>query len=335
MTAQNLINLYTSTNWQAAPSRLPELEKAAREVVAGRSYTVTAVLLHAGNATRWQRSLSEHPDLARRDHVSPGDPRGLAQVANLLPGHPGPDRLPVLTYAYYGVHRMACNHITYHSDPADTERFMQAATYAGVTTWLHHVSAAERTKAAPGHAAVLCRILPDLADADIIVTQFGSDPVNPRTVELGALAMAALYLSGSNTGVILPTARHGAYPVSVDEAGLVRGLSHNKLTHLGDTDTTRHAGWSAGGSNVGLRMYSGDALRTILRRAAEHHRQTGSYTPEGGEFSLDHVDAQLAAAGRCRQLFIATDAEARPAKTIDQLPAFEAAQRDIFATIPL
>ena len=45
--------------------------------------------------------------------------------------------------------------------------------------------------------------------------------------------------------------------------------------------------------------------------------------PEGHEFALDNVDAELAAEGRARILAIARPEELTPAKSVDDVPAFE------------
>ena len=53
--------------------------------------------------------------------------------------------------------------------------------------------------------------------------------------------------------------------------------------------------------------------------------------PAGREFALDNVDTELAAAGRARILALARSDELTPAKSLDEVPAFEAAVERVVA----
>lgn len=349
----------TTTTWTEAPARQSALRQACLDYL---GYTdmaaflgdlqlpIAVVLIHGGNASRWQQSLAEHPELATRHHIVAGQPRGFALVDNVLPASQTagtPEQLPVISYAYYGVKPLmaatatsdtanaARRHFTYHRRPEDAAAFRAAAAAVGVTTSTRLPAAELAHLPAGGHAAELCNILDDLAGADLIVTQFGSDPVSPDTVALTALVLRALQRAGAPVDVLVPTAPGGAYPVAVDHHGLVRGSHHNKLGEVGQTEASAGPNHLVpGGSNVGIRVYDGAALRAILEPVRQFALANGRYTADGQEFSLDHVDAQLGAAGRCRQLYVATPAEARPAKDITRLAAFVDAERELVARRP-
>jgi hypothetical protein len=88
---------------------------------------------------------------------------------------------------------------------------------------------------------------------------------------------------------------------------------------------------------VGVRVYSARALLAKVESFRERFWIEGSgyaipgNDPEGHEFALDNVDAELAAEGRARILAIARPEELTPAKCVDDIPSFERAAQSVMA----
>jgi hypothetical protein len=186
-------------------------------------------------------------------------------------------------------------------------------------------------------------------DSDYVLVNFGGDANSPLTALASLAAMATLADTGEDVGLLLPVARikNPAYPVSVDGSGRPIGFGHNKLMGSveGSTrDDSAHNVPDVPGThkatgkdeqyaytNVGVRVYRASALAKAIADIREQYwDEANGYAipgndPEGHEFALDNVDALLAAQGQARILPIAEPEELCPAKSFDQIPAFEAA----------
>jgi hypothetical protein len=175
-----------------------------------------------------------------------------------------------------------------------------------------------------GDAAWQCRSL--WAGADYVVANFGGDASSRVTALSALLAMDAMVSSGLELDLLVPAARLDApaYPIALDGECLPRGFGHAKLRG-------RAAAPGPGYANVGLRLYRARALLEKVESMRSRCWVEGSgyaipgNDPEGREFALDNVDAELAAEGRARILAIAMPQELAPAKSLDDIPAFQAA----------
>ena len=88
---------------------------------------------------------------------------------------------------------------------------------------------------------------------------------------------------------------------------------------------------------MGVRVYSAGALLESVERFRRDHWVEGTgyaipgNDPAGHEFALDNVDARFSAEGRARILAIARPEELTPAKSLDEVPAFERAIESVVA----
>lgn len=195
-----------------------------------------------------------------------------------------------------------------------------------------------------GDAAWQCREL--WRGSDYVIANFGGDANSPLTVLAGLIALDALVESGEQVDFLMPVAlaESPPYPVRLDGRGLPYAFGHDKLGGAQASGPSgRDAGPASGESantglppgmaytNVGLRLYRAEALYEAaaeLREkfwTAESGYAIPGNDPEGREFALDNVDALLAERGRARILAIARPEELTPAKSWDDIPAFEKA----------
>jgi len=181
-----------------------------------------------------------------------------------------------------------------------------------------------------GDAAWQCRGL--FRAADYVIANFGGDANSRRTILSSLLALDALRASGEEVDLMMPAAPldSPAYPIGLDEEGLPRSFGHAKL--LGKAQAQ-----GPGFTNVGVRVYSAPALLEKLESFRSRFWVEGSgyaipgNDPEGREFALDNVDAEMASEGRARILAIARPEELTPAKSVDDIPAFERAVESVIA----
>jgi hypothetical protein len=304
--------------------------------------TVCLTLL-AGSGSRWIKSLAAAQSRDGQAGFDPAKPRGLYPVRNYLPGG---GRIPIAAYALAAVRGLGRHLIVVRGWEAEIDAEILA---------LLGISPGDRdffTQAAPfgkplghGDAAWQCREL--LRGADYVVANFGGDANSRRTILSSLLALDALRASGKDVDFLLPAAplESPAYPIGLDAEGLPRSFGHAKLQGRRDLAVDREpsvsrepaASRGPGYTNVGIRVYSAPALVERLERFRSDYWVEGSgyaipgNDPEGHEFALDNVDARLAAEGRARMLAIARPEELTPAKSVDDIPAFERAIESVVA----
>ena len=298
--------------------------------LAGRAVCLT---LLAGSGSRWVKSLAAAESRGEGRGFDPAKPRGLYPVRDFLAGAKRPDRrIPVAAYALAAVRGLGRHLVVVRGweaeiddeilgplgiGPGDRDFFTQAAPFGKP---LGH-----------GDAAWQCREL--LEGADYAVTNFGGDANSRRTILSSLLALDALRASGKAVDLIIPAAPidFPAYPIGLDAECLPRTFGHAKLQ--GREAATRGLGYT----NVGVRVYYAPALVERLESFRSRYwvEDTGyaipGNDPEGHEFALDNVDAELAREGRARILAIARPEELTPAKSVDDVPAFERAVESVVA----
>lgn len=294
--------------------------------------TVCLTLL-AGSGSRWVKSLEAAkalPEAARPRAFVPGFdpalPRGLYPVANFLPGRPG-SSLPIASYALAAVRGMGRHLLVVrgHEGMIDAEVLRPLGIGPGQRVFF--------TQAAPfgkplghGDAAWQCREL--WKGADYVVANFAGDANSRLTALASLLCLDALSLSGRGPDLLMPAAEipSPAYRIDLDPEGLPRGFFHAKLQARGQGPEP-----GPGYTNVGLRLYRAPALLSAAQAFRSRHWVDGEgyaipgNDPAGREFALDNVDALLASEGRARILAVSRPGELSPAKSLEDLPAFELA----------
>jgi hypothetical protein len=348
----------------AARARLPDLALAAHNAASGHRFSSVAeylaelsrrtvcVTLLAGSGSRWVRSLeaARARGDARAVAFDASRPRGLFPVRDFLgrrgagqvaPGgqsslagaaDTGAGRVAIAAYALAAFRGLGRHLVVVRGweEAIDAEAIGPAG-----------IAAADRAfflQAAPfgkplghGDAAWQCRAFWE--DADYVLTNFGGDASSRRTALISLLALDALNASApgarearGKVDLLVPAAPIAgpAYPIVLDEAGLPRSFGHAKLQG-------REAGSGSGLTNVGVRAYRAPALlEKVLSFRGRFWDARSGYSipgndPEGHEFALDNVDADLALEGRARILAAALPEELTPAKSFEDLPAFERA----------
>ena len=313
--------------------------------------TVCLSLL-AGSGSRWVRSLSaarergeaadsgaSAADLHRAVLAfDPAMPRGLFPVIDRLGtgGQSREGRVAIAAYALAAVKGLGRHLLVVRG----WEREIDERGLAPIG-----IGQLERdffTQTAPfgkplghGDAAWQCRAL--WKDADYVVTNFGGDANSRRTVLSSLLVLDALNAIAAGKGsetvdLLVPAApvERPAYPIELDAAGLPRSFGQAKLQG-------RKLEAPRGYTNVGIRVYRAPALlEKVLSMRSRFWREGEGYAipgndPEGHEFALDNVDAVLAAEGRARILAAARPEELTPAKSVDDVPAFELAIASVVA----
>jgi hypothetical protein len=122
-----------------------------------------------------------------------------------------------------------------------------------------------------------------------------------------------------------------AYPIDLDAEGLPVSFGHAKLHGSGSPDGTSCRGAAPAYTNVGVRIYRAAALLEQVEFFRSGNWVEGlGYSipgndPGGCEFALDNVDARLAASLKARILAVSRPEELTPAKSVDDLAAFERA----------
>jgi hypothetical protein len=316
----------------AARSGLPEPASVADYAAALSKRTVCLTLL-AGSGSRWVRSLVEARDAGRPEArgIDPEAPRGLYPVADRIraasegTGSGAFGRIPVAAYSIDAVDRLGRHLVVVRGwEDQIAQRIMEPL---GIPPGRYSFFTQEAPFGKPlghGDAAWQCRDL--WKDADYVLTNFGGDANSPLTAMASLLALDALNAAGERVDLLLPAAPvdSPAYPISFDSRSLPSSFGHAKLQ-----GKSQAAGF--GYTNVGVRVYRADALYGKLASIHDRFWREGSgydipgNDPAGHEFALDNVDAEFAAEGRARVLACAQARELTPAKSLGELPAFEAA----------
>jgi len=310
------------------------------DYVAGLARRTVCLTLLAGSGSRWVKSLAAAQARGDWAGFDPARPRGLYPVRNFLRGSGWSEgRIPIAAYALAAVHGLGRHLVVVRGWEAEIDAEILARL---------GIDSGERdffTQLAPfgkplghGDAAWQCRDA--FRDADYVVANFGGDANSRRTVLSSLLALDALRSMGKEVDFLLPAAplESPAYPIGLDAEGMPRSFGHAKLQGR-EAKLSRETGAARGlgYTNVGVRVYSAPALVERLERFRKRYWIEGmgyaipGNDPEGHEFALDNVDAELAAEGRARVLAIARPEELTPAKSVDDIPAFERAMQSVVA----
>ncbi len=296
--------------------------------------TVCLTLL-AGSGSRWVKSLAAANAAAPprdgpgdKPRLDPGRPRGLHPVRDFLRGGRS---IPVAAYALAAVSGLGRHLLVVRGYEAeiDAELLAPLGIGPGDRDFL--------TQDAPfgkplGHGDAAWQSRSLWRGADYVLCNFGGDANSRRTARSSLLALDALRAIGTDVDLIIPAAPldSPAYPIGLDGEGLPRTFGHAKLQG-------RLAAAGRGYTNVGVRVYSAAALLTKVEEFRRDFWVEGSgyaipgNDPEGHEFALDNVDASFAAEGRARILAIGRPEELTPAKSLEDIPAFERAVRSVVA----
>ncbi len=285
--------------------------------------TVCLTLL-AGSGSRWVKSLA-----AAGIGFDARRPRGLFPVRDFLLGG---ERVPIAAYALAAVRALGRHLLVVRGWEAEIEAEILAPL---------GIAPGERDfceQAAPygkplGHGDAAWQARSLWRGADYVVTNFGGDANSRRTVLCSLMALDALRSMGTEVAMLLPAAAldSPAYPIGLDAEGLPRSFGHAKLQGSGAASAPGAKGFT----NVGVRVYSAAALLEAVDSFREESWIEGTgyaipgNNPEGHEFALDNVDARLAAEGLARILAIARPEELTPAKSVEDIPAFERAIRSV------
>jgi len=307
------------------------------EALASRTCCLT---LLAGAGTRWIKSLKAAADLPAEERPSwydPGfnteKPRGLYPVCDYI--HNAAGRIPVAAYALAASDGLGFHLIVVRGWEAEIDAEILKPLGIGLQNRRYHTQAAPFGKPL-GHGDAAWQCSDILNNYDYVIANFGGDANSHTTMLSSLLALDALNSASQASGAeppadfLLPAApiSGAAYPIVLDGDGLPRAFGHQKLQG--------HAvGPASGYTNVGVRLYRASALVQKLGLFhgkywnAECGYEIPGNDPEGHEFALDNVDAEFAAEGRARILAIARPEELTPAKSLDDIPAFENAVRKV------
>jgi hypothetical protein len=349
---------------EAAAGRGDPLFPDARAYLADLSRRTVCLTLLAGSGSRWVKSLAAAAALPEAERPAWYDPafdterpRGLYRVRDFLGLAPrasegaGGARIPVASYSLEAVKGFGRHLIVVRGweDEIDAEVLFPLGIGRAMRDFF--------TQDAPfgkplghGDAAWQCR--GSWKGADYVVTNFGGDANSRLTIGTGLLVLDALnYAAGVSpkdmrgfADLLIPAAPVGyaSYPIGIDAEGLPRSFGHAKLEGVADghakpegsAGTARETGSL---TNVGLRVYRAPALlgavegfRSRFWVDGEGYAIPGN-DPAGHEFALDNVDKAFAEAGRARLLAAARSRELTPAKSLDDIPAFEAAMAEVVA----
>jgi hypothetical protein len=304
------------------------------EYLADLSSRTVCLTLLAGSGSRWVKSLAPKEGrsaelAAQAAAFDPMRPRGLFPVRDFL--HGGGLRAPIASYALAAVDGLGRHLVVVRGWEAEIDDEILSPLGIGKRDRDFFTQATSFGKPlGHGDAAWQCRDL--FRGADYVVTNFGGDANSRRTILSSLFALDALRASGHRVDLLIPATRleSPAYPIGLGASGLPRSFGHSKLQGHGQT-----AG--PGYTNVGVRVYSTPALLREVEAFRESYWVEGSgyaipgNDPEGHEFALDNVDALLASEGRARILAIARPEELTPAKSVEDIPAFERAIESVVA----
>lgn len=324
-------------NATARARGLPEFPNLAAWLSDLRGRTVCLTLL-AGSGSRWVKSLEAARSLpeARRPRTfvpgfDPSLPRGLYPVANFLPFRDG-QSLPMASYALAAVRGLGRHLLVVRGSEAQIDR--EVLEPLGIGPEQRDFLTQEAPYGKPlghGDAAWQSRAL--WRGADYVVTNFAGDASSRLSVLASLLVLDALSLAGRGPDLLLPAATIASpsYRIDLDAEGLPRRFFHAKLQARAEGAEAAAFEAGPGCTNVGLRLYRAPALLEAAQsfRSSSWIEGTGyaipGNDPEGHEFALDNVDSWLAASGRARILPLCLPEELCPAKSLEDLEAFEEA----------
>jgi hypothetical protein len=325
---------------RAAVADLALAERSAADRAAGRRAFSSAaeyradvarrtlcLTLLAGSGSRWVKSLAAAEERGEGSGFDPARPRGLYPVHDIIEGGA---RIPIAAYALAAVDGLGRHLVVVRGWEAEIDAEILAPL--GIGPGERDFFTQEAPFGKPlghGDAAWQCRSR--FRGFDYVVTNFGGDANSRRTILSSLLALDALRTAGKDVGLLMPAAPldSPSYPIGIDADGLPRSFGHAKLRHTAAPEAGK------GYTNVGVRVYSSAALLEKLESfRARYWVEGAGYAipgndPEGREFALDNVDAELATEGRARMLAIARPEELTPAKSVDDIPAFERAIRSV------
>ena len=298
--------------------------------LAGRTVCLT---LLAGSGSRWVKSLA----LAAAD-FDPARPRGLYPVRDFLHGS---GKIPIAAYALAATEGIGRHLLAVRGWEAEIDA--EILSPLGIGPGARDFVTQEAPYGKPlGHGDAAWQARSLWRRAEYVVANFGGDANSRRTILSSLLALDALRVSGIGVDMLMPAATldSPAYPISLDGNGLPVSFGHAKLrgspasaARSGAAPSPRGPGYT----NVGVRVYSARALLEKTEGFRDRCWVEGTgyaipgNDPEGHEFALDNVDAALAEEGRALILPIARPEELTPAKTVDDVPAFERAAESVVA----
>jgi len=339
LAARNASVLRTAVPRTAESRSFGSVEEYAR-FLAGRTVCLT---LLAGAGSRWVASLAAAREGGRGRPFDPSRPRGLYPVRDFLTAPEGRGAVPIAAYAIAATRALGRRVIVVRGWEREIEEEILepvdgAMGGRGGERSFFEQEAPFGKPLGHGDAAWQCRSLWE--GAEYVVANFGGDANSRRTILSSLLALDALRAGGQEADLLIPAARvpGPAYPIRLDDAGFPRDFGHAKLrggAGAGAEASAEATGASFGYTNVGVRVYRASALLAGVAHFRSRHWVPGEgYTipgndPAGKEFALDNVDAMIAADGRARMLAIARPEELTPAKTVDDIPAFERAVESV------
>ena len=342
----DIATLALATRNEAAARLGGERLESVRDYLRELSARTVCITLLAGSGSRWVRSLeaaglgaSSSPWLERGAVFDPSRPRGLFPVRNWIRERGVSDQtlIPVAAYALHAVHGLGRHLIVVRGWEREIDE--EILRPLGIGPGERDFCTQEAHYGKPlghGDAVWQCRAL--WKDADYVITNFGGDANSRRTLSSSLLALDALGSSGG-VDLLMPAATTAspAYPISLDDRGLPRSFGHAKLQQGAPRAEGRGPTGDAAYTNVGVRVYRARALLESVERFRSAHWIEGSgyaipgNDPQGHEFALDNVDADMAGKGRARILAMALPRELTPAKSLEDIPAFEAAMAEVIA----
>ena len=301
---------------------------AVSDYAADLSRRTVCLTLLAGSGSRWVKSLAAAEERGEGSGFDPKRPRGLFPVRDFLRGG---SRMPIAAYALAAVDGLGRHLLVVRGWEAEIDAEILAPLGIGPERRDFFTQEAPYGKPL-GHGDAAWQSRELWRGADYVVTNFGGDANSRGTLLSSLLAMDALREAGDDLGLLMPAAAldSPAYPIGLDAEGLPRRFGHAKLQG-GSAASAPGKGYT----NVGVRVYSAPALlREVEAFRASCWTEGIGYAipgndPEGHEFALDNVDARLASEGRARILAIARPEELTPAKSADDIPAFERAIRSV------
>lgn len=331
-------------NWREAREKRAVLREALLELggynseedflddVAGG---VTLVYVAGGSATRWVESFAtpEGAEVAAAYGIDRHKPRFLAAVPNPLdPDGPMTTIMDLNLLSERKVilspdgQRRGKNVVI--SGKADLAELRAITERNGLHGTAFHEQQIRTGRDKPaGHADALLQAIEHLQDKEYVITHFGGDVTSPQTVTDALLALHVMRAQGQDIAVMVPSANmvgeENKYPILIDRQGLPRGLGHAKLLGEDSLGAGEDTELTVGGSNIGVRVYHGPTLRTLLVEMWQEYQHAA-------EFALDNVDQLLFQAGLGRQLCTANPNEIRfPGKTLPALRDQQAAWRAV------
>ncbi|MFP4365399.1 MAG: hypothetical protein ACLFR1_16165 [Spirochaetia bacterium] len=328
---------YTKDEYQnAAENRNEIIDKAIKylgysdrvQAIQEVSRESAVVTLLAGSGSRWVKSIQAAREAGEKVDFDLDKPRGLFPVKNLLASVPG-DSIPIAAYSLSAVKGIG-EHLIMTSGYED-EIEEEILKPLGFNKQQYSFQQQELFQGKPlGHGAAALQTKAFWEKKKYVVFNFGGDANSRCTIEDSLIMLAALDAAGENADLVMPAAwvENPAYTIETNENGLPVGFVHAKLTG-------KAGKVSEGWSNVGVRLYRTGGLAQALEDLHSKYwdPELGYQVPgnAGNELALDNADAWLAERKRVRLFTIAQPQEITPAKTLDAIPAYLQAVKEILA----